>query len=191
MLQPDKKKSVNKVTVLKGKPQPAGEVVAPTSASIRYTEKNEKDREGRKTSGFVGSETEGVKVDKSGHSTAKPFSRKVVVSPGGHTRIIGDDGTVIKEGSERSQGIKDAVKESARKVRITNTQRERNARGNNLIGGTAENITQDEIDRLDAAKQATGKKPDPRVEAAAKREQELRDADQKARTVKVKVTKKY
>lgn len=187
MLQPRK----NKVTIVASKPQPTGNIVAPTSESIQYTEKNAESREGRKKGGFYKSETEGVKVDEKGNSTAKPFSRKVIVSPGGHTRIIGDDGTVISEGPARSSTIKDALKETARKVKITNEQREKNARGNNLIGGSAENITQEEVDRLNAAKQATGNALDPKIVAAAKREKDLREADDRARKgVKVIVKKR-
>lgn len=189
MLQPNKDKAVNKITVVKAKPQPSGEIVASTSATIPYTEKNAESRAGRIKAGFNGSETEGVKVDKSGNTTAKPFSRKIVVSPGGHTRIIGDDGSVIKEGPARSSTIKNAVAESEKKVRVTNQQREHNARANNLIGGTATDITQKEVDGLNRDKQATGNPLDPKIVAAAKREQELRDSFQKAK-VKVRLASK-
>jgi hypothetical protein len=191
MLQPDKNKAVNKITVLKRKAQPTGEVVASTTESIPYTDKNAESREGRKKGGFYGSETEGVKVDKTtGNTTAKPFSRKVVVSPGGHTRIIGDDGTVVSEGPARSSTIKKAVEDSEKKVRVTNQQREHNARANNLVGGTATNITQKEVDALNRDKQATGNALDPKIVAASKREQELRDSFQKAKTTKVRIASK-
>jgi hypothetical protein len=185
MLQP---KKVNKVTAIVKKPQPTGSVVAPTTASVEYTPLNTKSRERRKESGFIGSETEGVKVDKEGKTEAKPFSRKVIESPGGHTRIIGDDGTVIAEGPANSYNIKKGIEDSKKKVRVTNQQRENNARGNNLISGDATDLTQNDVDRLTASKQATGNVTDPKIKKVMANEDSDR-ANINSKTIKVRKSK--
>lgn len=197
MIDP-KPKSVNKITLFKGKPnKPTGTIVAATSAGIDYTPKNVESRKARTKSGFIGSETEGVKVDQSGNTTAKPFTRKVIVSPGGYTKIVGDDGKVIKEGAGYTKEMQNAVKESEKKADITNSQREAHARANNLIGGSATNITRKEINSLSADKQATGDPMgninDPKVLKARDKEKELHQLTEdrvKARNaLKVKIKK--
>lgn len=195
MLPPKNKSRENQVTIIaSGAPQPSGSVIAPTTADIKYTKKNSDSRLKRKTSGFIGSETEGIKVDQSGHTTAKPFSRKVVVSggSGGYTRIYGDDGKLIKQGRGNTKEIEDAVKESEKHVALTNSQRQKNERANNLIGGTATNITQKDVDDLNADDQATGNPTDPKVLAAAAKEQARSNLTEKnkSKAIKVKVVKK-
>jgi hypothetical protein len=190
MLQP-------KVTLYKGKPQPGGTVIASTSSGVDYTPANAKARLARKTNDYLGSETEGVKVDKSGQSTAKPFTRKVIVSKGGHTRIVGNDGKIIKEGEAHTKEIQDAVKASEKKADITNEQRIRNARAGNLVGGTAKDITRQEVNDLAKAKQATAdqllKDETPEIIAAKEKEKSIHQLTEdrvKARNaLKVKIKK--
>jgi hypothetical protein len=189
MIQPDPKK---KVIIQSGsRSQPAGKVVASTSADVDYTPRNVEYNERIKKSGFMGSETEGVKVDNSGNTTAKPFSRKVITN-GRTTKIVGDDGTVIKEGPSDRRDIEDAVKQSQKHVDLTNAQRERNKRVNDLFGRKAENITDKEVSDLNQEKHATGNPKDPRIikaeaEETARRNRTERDA---GKTIRVKVSKK-
>ncbi len=191
MLQPKKKDENKVITFTKKESTPAGDVIAPTSASISYTDKNTQARAGRIKSGFHNSQTEGLSVDASGHSTAKPFKRKVVVSPGGYTRIVGDDGTVIKEGSGHTKDIQQAIKESEKKVNLTNMQRERNARMNNVVGGSAKDITNKEVNALQEMGHATRVRMPKSVEKAmagedTRAELTEKNAKDKSKTLKVR-----
>jgi hypothetical protein len=194
MLQPK-----NKVTVLTKEPSPSGDVISPTTAGIRYSGKNAEARVARTRSGFNNSETEGLKVE-NGHTTAKPFTRKVVESPNGTVRIIGSDGTVIKEGRKDSKDMQDAIRESEKKVKDVNSRRENNARGNNLVGGSATNITQKDVNRLDEIGHTSGNVPNPRIVRVIRNENRERAAinaaaiaarEEKAnqKTTKVRVVK--
>lgn len=149
MLQP-------KVTIFKGKkPQPSGTVIAATSSGVDYTPAHDEKIKKRAASGFKDTGVEGISVDKSGQATANPFSRKVVVSQGGHTRIYGDDNKLIKEGEGHTKDIRDAVRASEKKADLTNEQRQRNARASDLVNQTATNIRRSEVNDLAKAKLAT------------------------------------
>jgi hypothetical protein len=186
-------KPKNKVVIQSGsRTQPTGKIVAATSADVNYTPRNAEYREKIKTSGFMGSETEGVKVDKSGNTTVKPFSRKVVRSPGGYTRIYGDDGTLIKEGAGDTKDMQDAVKKSQKDVEITNSQRENTKRVNDLFGQKATNITDKEVSDLNRDKHATGNPTDAKIIEATAKETERKNLTEKnkPKIIKVKVQKK-
>jgi hypothetical protein len=134
--------------------QPTGKVVAATGEDVPYTALNLEGRERRKKAGFNNSETEGIKVDSEGNSTPKSFSHKYVRTPNGSLKIIGADGSTIAEGREKSGAMQEALKKSEKKVLVTNSQRNRNARGNNVYGGSATKITDKEVGGLESDKQA-------------------------------------
>jgi hypothetical protein len=181
MLPPKKIKKTpeNKVIVSTGSTSPSGPIIAPTSATIQYTPKNALSRAARAKSGFIGSETEGIKVDQSGHSTAKPFTRTTIVSPGGYTRVYGDDKKLLKEGPGHTKEMQDYLKASNKKVDETNSARKKNETWNNLVGGTATNITQKHINALNQEGQASGNPIPKEVTAAAQKEQSIKNLTEK------------
>jgi hypothetical protein len=197
---PPKKDPQNKVITIKGKTaSPMGPIVAATSKDIEYTPTNTKSRLDRIKHGFIGSETEGLKVDASGHTAPKKFENRVIVSPGGYTRIVGNDNTIISEGPGHTKKIQDDVAKATKKVRITNEQRIKNARMNNLVGGTAKDVTEKEIGALQQMEHATGQKMAPEVKAEMENEDKRASLTQKrvddrnkgiTKTVKVKVSPK-
>lgn len=185
MLQP-------KVTILKGKkPQPTGTVIAATSSGVDYTPEHKEKIKQRVKSNFKDVGVKGITVDKSGTATADPFSRKVVVSPGGHTRVYGNDGTLIKQGPGHTKEIQDVVKASEKKADLTNEQRAKNVRASDLVSGTAKDITRTEVNDLAKAKLATsdplGEADAPANRKARAKELELRQLAQSNVNKKVSI----
>lgn len=171
--------------------QPTGKVVAATGANVPYTALNLEGRDRRKKANFNNSETEGVKVDAEGNSTAKTFTNKYIRTPSGNVKIIGNDGTTIAEGREKSGAMQEALRKSEKKVLVTNSQRNNNARGNNIYGGTATKITDTEVGRLESDKQAVPNGPIKKsVQKAIDNEDKDRAAINSKSPDKVAVTRK-
>ncbi len=111
--------------------------------------------------GIVKDKVQGINIDKA-ESKAIPrvFVRKVVSVGGerGTTKIVSDDGKgVIYEGRSNDQKTKDAVKANERHVRITNEQRDENAKSFNTNYGNEPIVDEKEKLRLLNTKKAVSK----------------------------------